>query len=435
MKKTFLCLVAALVILLGSFVVSEATPVITQENIKDGLDFCKDYPVTLMLDGETIAFSESDVPPVIITPEGEENGRTLIPARALFEKAGAVVTWINESQTVIIEHGQFVIELVIGSNIALVNDEEKVLDVPAFIIDHDGDYYGSTMIPVRFVAENLSFGVEWDDVSRTVKVSSPVIEPNRGDVDRPPISTGSAVDVTTDPAIGEATDSAIETNPGYEVIEGVLFPSYDMTTMPALNEAAKGILITVDAGHGGRDSGSIGHSKQPDELYEKDVNLAVALRAIELLEEAGFEVYATRTDDSYIYYKTRAYDSNDAGAYFLVSYHNNSINDPSIKGSLVCYYSKSTEAGYKVNSKSIASAVQSEMVKALGTEDRGISNKKELAVLNKSVMPAIIIEGAFISNEEDFAKMKTQEYAERYAWASVKAIIESFNAAFPDEEI
>ncbi|MBQ3123594.1 MAG: N-acetylmuramoyl-L-alanine amidase, partial [Firmicutes bacterium] len=326
-------------------------------------------------------------------------------------------------------------ELVIGSNIALVNDEEKVLDVPAFIIDHDGDYYGSTMIPVRFVAENLSFGVEWDEVSRTVKVSSPLIEPNRGDVDRPAITTGSAVDITTDSAIDETTDTAIETNPGYEVIEGVMFPEYDMTTMPALNEAAKGILIAVDAGHGGRDSGSIGHNKQPDELYEKDVNLAVALRAIEFLEEAGFEVYATRTDDSYIYYKTRAYDSNDAGAYFLVSYHNNSINDPSIKGSLVCYYSKSTEAGYKVNSKSIASAVQSEMVKALGTEDRGISNKKELAVLNKSVMPAIIIEGAFISNEEDFAKMKTQEYAKRYAWASVKAIIESFNAAFPDEEI
>ena len=119
-----------------------AAPIITDKNIEEGLDFCKEYPVGLTLDGEVIEFGESDVPPVIITPDGEEAGRTLIPARALFEALGAEVKWIEETQTVEITYKEIVVCLTIGSSTAKVGDDEKQLEVPALIIDHDNDYYG-----------------------------------------------------------------------------------------------------------------------------------------------------------------------------------------------------------------------------------------------------------------------------------------------------
>ena len=81
--------------------------------------------------------------------------RTLIPARAFFETMGAQVSWDDASRKVIIVEGETTIELTIDSSGTIVNGKEKLLDVPAMIIDHDGDGFGSTMLPLRFVSEGL----------------------------------------------------------------------------------------------------------------------------------------------------------------------------------------------------------------------------------------------------------------------------------------
>lgn len=429
MKKHLISgIIAAAVILFAGSTAVFAAPVITENNINEGLAFCSEYPVTLTLENEQITFKESDVPPVIITPEGESAGRTLVPARALFEKAGAVVTWDEASQSVGVTYNSYTIRLTIGSQIAVVNGEDKELDVPAMIIDHDGDYYGSTMIPVRFVAENLNFGVAWDDVTRTVAVTRPPDENgNRGDGERPGDTTGTAI------SGNEGT-----TGSAYVIVEGIKFPEYDMSSLPEPTENAKSKLIAIDMGHGGKDPGAIAHKGQADQLYEKDINYAVGTAAGDLLKAAGINVYMIRESDIYVELKSRPYAANEINADFLVSFHNNSSENSNTKGSLVCYYTKTGENGqtenelYGIDSKTIAKAVQAEMVKALGTVDRGISSRPDLAVLNKSVMPAIIIEGAYLSNEDDLAMMRTDEYVKRYAFASAKAIIEAFNEAYPD---
>lgn len=423
MKKHIAILLTFVCVLVGaSSAAVFAASDITEKNVQDGLAFCAQYPVSLTLDGEIIAFAEADVPPVVVTPDGESAGRTLIPARALFEKAGAAVTWIDETQTVQIVHGDYTVELVIGSSMAKVNGEVKELDVPALIIDHDGDYFGSTMIPVRFVAENLNYGVVWDDLSRVVAVTSPTLnEPDNGEIENP--------GDTQDGNLGENNEPADTSS---SVIEGVLFPYYDMTSMPKLTDNASGRLIAVDMGHGGYDPGAVARSGKSDELREKDLNLEVGLRAAELLKEAGFEVIMTRSSDVYVVLKTRAEIANEAEAELFVSFHNNSSENSADNGTMVCYYNKDNDAEYKVGSKTIASAVKNEIVKALGTKDGGISKRPELAVLNKSVMPAIITEGAYISNPDNSEMMRTDEYIERYAFATVKAIIEAFNAAYPD---
>ncbi len=100
---------------------------------------------------------ELDVEPVVL------EGRTLIPMRALFEALGKEVTW-NDSLKKASAGTE--IEFFVGSRNAKVNGEEKTMDVAAMIVD------GRTMVPLRFVAENLSYDVKYDNLNRTAVINS-----------------------------------------------------------------------------------------------------------------------------------------------------------------------------------------------------------------------------------------------------------------------
>jgi len=131
---------------------------LTAERIESDITYCKEFPVYLNINGKMI---DSDVPPVIV------NGRTLVPVRTIFEGIGADVDWDEETRQVAITMDGKELSLEIDSRAALIDDSEVTLDVPAMIID------GRTMIPVRFAAESLGFGVDWDDRARTVKIKAP----------------------------------------------------------------------------------------------------------------------------------------------------------------------------------------------------------------------------------------------------------------------
>lgn len=375
---------------------------IAQADINEGLKFCEEYPVSLELDGNKIAVSQKDVPPVIIKE------RTLIPARALFEAMGGKVTWENETQTVHVTYDNTEVVLTIGSNKALVNGISRDLDIPAMIIDPDGDYYGSTMIPVRFTAESLGCNVGWDE-SRIVRITSPK--------------------KTETPVVDSNTGNNNQNN-------NVDNNSNITWQFERLNEAAKGKFVAIDMGHGGHDGGSSGHKDKSDQLNEKDLNLSIGLKLNEYLKSAGVSTYMIRESDVYYTLLERAQKANDIGATIFVSIHNNSNDSAVPHGTEVLYNSKVNAEGksemdlYGIQSKNIAKNVQSEMVKSLGTYNRGIKSSPEMAVLNKTSMPAIIVEGAFLSNENDFQMMKKADYADDYALAVAKGIIKSLNEAF-----
>ncbi|HVI39584.1 MAG TPA: N-acetylmuramoyl-L-alanine amidase [Anaerovoracaceae bacterium] len=67
------------------------------------------------------------------------------------------------------------------------------------------------------------------------------------------------------------------------------------------------------------------------------------------------------------------------------------------------------------------------MIAALGRQDRGTKTNPELAVLRLTSMPAIIVEGAFLSNPDDLKLMLTKGYGGNYAMAIAKAIITELN--------
>ena len=113
--------------------------------------------VTFIVDGKV---ADCDVPPVI------ENGRTLVPVRALFESLDSKVGWDARTKKITIIYEDTEILLFADSVVAIVDNLYKELDVSAKIID------SRTMIPVRFVSETLKFDVQWDDKTRTVTVTT-----------------------------------------------------------------------------------------------------------------------------------------------------------------------------------------------------------------------------------------------------------------------
>lgn len=113
------------------------------------------------LDGKKLNF---DVEPII------ENGRTLVPLRAIFEALGAQVDWDNDTRTVTAVKGKTTVVLTIGSTQPTVNGEVRTLDVAAKISS------SRTLAPVRFVGEAFGSTVGWDAATRIVSISSKPIQ-------------------------------------------------------------------------------------------------------------------------------------------------------------------------------------------------------------------------------------------------------------------
>lgn len=417
MKKLIFTFTAVFFMMIAGFSVTAYGATITEKNIKEGLEFCSRYPVTLRYNEAAVPISAESMPPVIVAPDGQ-NGWTLIPARALFEAAGATVGWDEANQMITIQYDNTKIVLTIGSTTASVNDVSKPLDLPALIIGHEGSSYGSTMIPVRFVAENLGFTVKWDDATRTVSVNKESAPPNGNN------------DNNNNNNSNNTNNNSTNTNNNNAYLSGQI--------TKANNRTAELVLV-IDIGHGGKDVGSIGHKGQADQLYEKDVNFKAALALEKYLKEAGMKnVHMTRRTDVYLGLYDRPQYANDLNADLFVSVHNNSSELSTPNGTEVHYYEKVDEEGrtfeelYGISSKNVAKAIQKEMVSLLGTYDRGVKSSPKLAVLNKTMMPAVIIEGAFLSNEENLQLMRTSDYGEKYGFAAAEGMIKALNAAFPD---
>lgn len=115
--------------------------------------------VTLKINGAVI---KSSVEPII------ENGTTLVPLRTVSENMGASVKWNGDTRQVTIIKGSKEILLTIGSKIVIVNGESKELLLPPKIIEN------TTMVPIRFVSENLGANVKWNENTRTVEILSPL---------------------------------------------------------------------------------------------------------------------------------------------------------------------------------------------------------------------------------------------------------------------
>lgn len=127
--------------------------------------------VQVVLDGRQLNF---DVAPIL------EDGTTLVPVRGVLTPLGATFSWDQATHSVTVELDGTEIRAAVGSSTALVNGESVHLTKP--VINRDG----RVMIPLRFFGENLGLGVEWEQESHTVYMSSRNMSTlaGRGDVNR-----------------------------------------------------------------------------------------------------------------------------------------------------------------------------------------------------------------------------------------------------------
>lgn len=137
-------------------------------------ELCDQYGVEALPVENVVVFggnAKFDTPPVI------KEGRVLIPVRAITEAMGADVDWDSETSTVTIVKGDITIILDLADGTACVNDEEAEIDVPAQLMNN------RTMVPLRFIAENLGLGVEWDEDTQSVEltIEEPAEESGEGE--------------------------------------------------------------------------------------------------------------------------------------------------------------------------------------------------------------------------------------------------------------
>lgn len=220
-------------------------------------------------------------------------------------------------------------------------------------------------------------------------------------------------------------------------------------------------LVVIDAGHGGRDPGSIGRGADGQEVFEKDIVLALALAVRdELLAEGGIRVALTRDDDRIIVLADRPQIARQLGADLFLSVHADSAPDRSDVGG-ASIYTLSTEASSEAAARfaerenaadrlnGITIEGQSEEVSNIlvelsqqRTQDDATGfagliaregegrirfhpqtrRSAELAVLRAPDVPGVLFESGFVTNEADRARLMTEEGRAEYARVLARAI-------------
>lgn len=211
--------------------------------------------------------------------------------------------------------------------------------------------------------------------------------------------------------IGNQSEGTPAFSAGPNLSKGPAAPVADHSSPPV-----KVYKIMIDPGHGGKDPGATGYSGKD----EKDLNLSLALKVLELIkDDPRFEVRLTRTDDTFVELEERAKLANEWGADAFISIHGNSFEDQATSG-IETYYQ------YE-NSIPLAQTIHQKMIEAMGFSDRG-AREDHLKVLSLTEMPAVLVEPGYLSNPAEEAVLLGDEGQALAAQAIVDGLKEYFMA-------
>lgn len=180
-------------------------------------------------------------------------------------------------------------------------------------------------------------------------------------------------------------------------------------------------LIVIDAGHGGKDYGT--YSEKPPIYLEKSLNLATARMLRNFLQQMGYQTLMTRTQDEFISLEERAAFANNQknDAKIFVSLHYNSCPNPLAEGIEVYYYSKDANKRRVTSSKHLGDVILDHVCRTTQAKSRGV-RQGNFAVIRNTTMPAVLIEGGFLTNEVEVVRIKDAAYLKRLAWGVAQGI-------------
>lgn len=299
-----------------------------------------------------------------------QGGNMLVPAQVVVDMMGASLLWEPDVWKIRISKEDKTLTMYIA-NYQCANDArvEKMPAQPTLVQD-------TIMIPLRYTAEALGAVVTWDGKNNTVTVST------TGEIQMPqPVQ-----------------------------------PEEQNTEEP--DEYLKNKVIVLDPGHGGKDPGAVA-----GKIYEKDLNLQVAMILKELLADSGMKVYMTRSDDRFIELYDRAAYANRLKADLFVSIHHNASTDTKAQGIMTLYYPTTKEKS--MTGKKFAAIVQKNLVEVIKAKDLGIISRPNLVVTRETSMPAVIAELGFMSNKEELNRLVTKEFQKKAAESLFQSIKEA----------
>lgn len=182
------------------------------------------------------------------------------------------------------------------------------------------------------------------------------------------------------------------------------------------------IKVVIDAGHGEPDGGAV----SKDGIKESELNLQIAQKLKAKLEELNIEVIMTRENSNNISnleeaqktireikttdLNNRVKIANESGASMLVSIHMNKFEDSRYRG-WQTFYSKSSEEG-----KKLAENIQEAIGEVIQLDNKRKALKIEgIKIIDKSQIPAVIVECGFLSNTEECNLLQDENYQEKMA--------------------
>lgn len=194
---------------------------------------------------------------------------------------------------------------------------------------------------------------------------------------------------------------------------------------PARPPMIKRPLIVIDPGHGGEDAGTKSLTKP---FYqEKSLTLATSRMVRDFLKQLGYETQMTRNEDLFIPLSNRAIIANEANSTLFVSVHYNSAPSAEAHGIEVFFYQSEENAARTKSSKNLAALILDEVIQSTQAKSRGVK-KGNFAVIRETTMPAVLVEGGFLTNQDELAKIKDPAYVKRLAWGIARGIDRYLNA-------
>ena len=218
----------------------------------------------------------------------------------------------------------------------------------------------------------------------------------------------------------------------------MLLSNINVKAFEESNEEKEGKVILIDPGHGGIDGGA----QSKNGTIEKEINLQIALKLKQSLEEKGYKVCMTREADEGLYeqgktirekkredLKNRAEKKKETNCDIFISIHQNMF--PQSK----CY---GAQVWYESNEKSaiLAKAVQVTLKEAIDNNNKRVekpAGEAYLILRDKYEGESILVECGFLSNPEEEAKLKTDEYQQKLVDGISLGIDRYFNGDFENK--
>jgi N-acetylmuramoyl-L-alanine amidase len=207
-------------------------------------------------------------------------------------------------------------------------------------------------------------------------------------------------------------------------LEPILFPR---------KSAARVQTICLDPGHGGKDGG-----KAEGLHYEKKYTLLLAEETAGLLRQQGYKVIMTRSNDEAVELSDRPQQATRRGADLFVSLHYNAAEtsvhgvevfclappgmNSSDEGGGIAAHPPETGNGQDDRNVLLAYHLQKSLIHSLPLEDLGLK-RSHFEVLRLAHIPAILIEGGFLSNPQDAKNIYDAAFRKRMARAIVEGIV------------